>query len=202
MKRLVLIFLILVLASGCNNPFSVRTSSNYFPLGEGYKWVYEVSGAEYSSTTTEVLQEDSLFKLSIFGEEVFIQRKEGVVNRVRELWSTHEGEKVEFGKIYEPYLKLPFVEDDSWGENFQLSTIHNGDTVFKNIKISVDSIEITERIVPSGEFKNSYRLKRTRIEDADTVITYEWYAPNIGMIRKEFPADTVLWELSEFSSDE
>ncbi|MEJ2355970.1 MAG: hypothetical protein P8Y62_08765, partial [candidate division WOR-3 bacterium] len=118
MKKSALIFLILGLASGCKNSFSVRMTSDYFPLKVGNTWLFDVKGdnnyrLEMKVTGTQISQGDSLIIVESGGEIHLFQRKAGIVNKVRELYTTYEGEKVFFGTFYEPYLLLPPLE----GEN-------------------------------------------------------------------------------------
>ena len=202
MKKLVLISLILVLVSGCSNPFSAKISADYFPLRVGNRWVYRIEEEGSRQLIMEVLNYDSLYSVSVEGQEQLMERKMGVVNIVSELITTYQGDRVSFGKIYEPYLILPFINHDSWSEQFTLWTVYKGDTLYKNLIINIDSVGILSIDVPFGKFDNTYRLKRTRIEDEDTVISYEWFAPNIGLVRKEIPADSLIWELEDFEPNE
>lgn len=202
MKKLTLISLILGLVSGCSNPFSIRMSADYFPLEVGNKWIYKVEGEATSQAQIEVISYDTVYLVSVQGEEILYERREGEVNLLTELTMTYQGESISFGKIREPYLRLPFIKNDSWEAQFNFSTVFIGDTVYKSLFISVDSVEITTISVPFGNYDEVYRLRRMTIEDEDSTITYEWYAPNVGLIKKELPADSVIWELEDFSSNE
>jgi hypothetical protein len=182
-------------------------TSNYFPLNVDNEWVFDVkSDNNYRITieveSIEIIQGDSLFNVNLGGEIYYFQRKTGTVKRSRELFTTHEGEKVDFGMFYEPYLLLPPIAGETWEEEFNFSLIHKGDTLEKNLLISVDSIRDTSMVVNSTNYENVYHLKRTTIEDGDSTIEHEWLAPNIGLIRKEIPADSVVWELVSFDLNE
>jgi len=200
--KLILIFLILGLALGCNNPYSIRMSSDYFPLQVGNKWIYKVDGQAQSRAIIEVISFDTVYSVREAGSEILFERKEGEVNKIEELITTYLGDIITFGKVRETYLRLPFIENDHWEIKFSLSTVYIGDTIDKNLHIIVDSIYITSLSVPSGNYDQVYHLRRTRIEDDDSVLYYEWYAPDIGLIRKEIPADSIIWELEDFTFNE
>lgn len=207
MIKWVPILLILVLASGCENSFSTRITSNYFPLKQGNKWVYNVKGEntykiDIEVTGIETIQGDSIFLVSTGGEIKRFQRKPGAANRMRELFTTCDGEKVSFGTIYEPYLLLPPIEGENWEKEFRFSSIHHGDTIEKVFSVKIDSVINTTLVINSENYKSVYRLKRTITEDNDSLIQYEWFAPNIGLVKKEIPSDSILWELESFTFDE
>jgi len=201
------IFLILVLALGCENSFSTRITSDYFPLKKGNKWIYNVQGEnnyqiEIKVTGTESIQGDSIFLVNTGGEIKRFQREPGTASRMRELFTTCDGEKVSFGTIFEPYLLLPPIEGEKWEKEFRFNSIYHGDTIEKKFSVKIDSLINTTVILNSENYKNVYRLRRTIIEDSDSLIQYEWFAPNIGLIKKEILSDSVFWELASFAFDE
>ena len=207
MKKLILTSLILGLALGCKNSFSTRMTADYFPLKMGNEWVFDVKGdnnyqIEMEVTDVEVTQGDSLFLVEVSGETYLFERESGIVNKVRELFTTYEGERVVFGTVYEPYLLLPPIEGENWEREFNFSSVHNGETLEKDFLISVDSIIHTSIVVNSENHENVYHLRRTVIEDDDSTVEYEWFAPNIGLIRKEIPDDSTIWELASFTLNE
>jgi hypothetical protein len=207
MKKLILTSLILVLALGCKNSFSTRMTADYFPLKMGNEWVFDVIGdnnyqTEMEVTAVEVKQGDSLFKVEVGGETYLFERESGVVNKAMELFTTYEGERVVFGTVYEPYLFLPPIEGENWEREFSFSSVHRGETLEKDFFISVDSVIHTSIVINSENYENVYRLRRTTIEDSDSTVEYEWFAPNIGLIRKEIPTDSVVWELASFKLNE
>ncbi|MEJ2568524.1 MAG: hypothetical protein P8Z50_06610 [candidate division WOR-3 bacterium] len=207
MKKSALIFLILGLASGCKNSFSVRMTADYFPLTVGNTWLFDVKGnndyrLEMRVTGTQVSQGDSLITVEAGGEIYFFQRKAGVVNKVREVYTTYEGEKVVFGTLYELYLLLPPLEGENWEREFNFSSFHNGENLEKSFFISVDSVTQTSIILNSKNYENVYRIKRTIVEDNDSTVEYEWFAPDVGLIKKEVPADSLIWELVSYQLNE
>jgi hypothetical protein len=203
MRKLVLTSLILVLAFGCENPFSVRMTADYFPLKKGNKWIYEVKEDNNYQIEMDVINdEDSLVKVNVGGDTQYFQRKIGIVNRVRELNTTYEGEKVTFGRIFEPYLFLPPIEGETWHKEFTLSSVYKGDTVSKYFSVNVDSVISTSIVLNSESYENVYRLRRIIVEDEDSLVQYEWFAPDIGLIKKLTLPDSVTWELTSFTINE
>jgi hypothetical protein len=207
MKKLILTFLILGLASGCKNSFSTRMTADYFPLKRGNEWLFDVKGDINYQIKIEVkdtiIKGDSLFLVNIGGEIFRFTRKSGIVKRVRELFTTtYDGGKVDFGTVYEPYLFLPPIEGENWEREFNFSSVYKGETLKKNFSISVDSVRHTSIVLNSENYENVYHLRRTVVEDNDSTVEYEWLAPNIGLIKKEIPADSVVWELLSFRLNE
>ncbi len=207
MVKWALTSLILVLVLGCENSFSTRMTADYFPLKTGNNWVYDVKGEnnyqiETEVTGIEVIQGDSLFLVDVGGETQYFQRKPGIANRVRKLFINHDGDQVSFGIIYEPYLLLPPIEGENWEREFNFPLVHMGDSLEKIFFVSVDSVISTSITLNSENYENVYRIRRTIIEDGISLIQYEWFAPNIGLIKKEIPADSVVWELASFTVNE
>ena len=207
MKNLALTSLILALVLGCKNSFSTRMTADYFPLKRGNEWLFDVKGDNNYQITIEVKDigvshGDSLFSVDVSGEVYQFERKLGTVKRIRELFTTYEGERIDFGIVYEPYLLLPPIEGENWKREFKLSSVYREEILVKDFRISVDSVTYTSIIVNSENYENVYRLKRTIVEDNDSTVEYEWFAPNIGLIKKEIPADSVVWELLSFELNE
>ncbi len=207
MKKSVLIFLILGLASGCKNPFSIRMTADYFPLKTGNRWLFNVKASKnyqlkMEVTGIETKQGDSLFIVDIGGEICHFQRESGIVKKARELYTTYEGEIVKFGTLYEPYLFLPLIEGENWEREFNFSSVNKEETIEKFLFISLDSIKKTSIVLNSENYENVYQRKRTVIEDNDSTVEYEWFAPDIGLIKKEIPSDSTTWELVSFEINE
>ncbi len=202
MVKWVLTSLILALALGCENPFSTRMTADYFPLAVGNNWLYEIKADNNYQLVMRVTEEDSFFQVDVGGDIQYFERKSGIVNRVRELTITYEGERIPFGRIYEPYLLLPPIEGENWQREFNLSSVYEGDTVKKYFSISVDSVISTSIVLNSASYENVYRIRRTTIEDTDSLIQYEWFAPDIGLIRKIILPDSATWELTSFTINE
>lgn len=204
MVKWALTSLILVLALGCENSFSTRMTTDYFPLKTENIWIYDVKAdnnyqIKIAVTGMEITDGDSLFLIDVGGETERFQRKSGVANRVRELFTNHNGDKVIFGIVYEPYLMVPPIEGENWNKSYSFSSVHMGDSLEKVFSVSVDSVICTSIIINSEKYENVYRLRRTITEDGISLIQYEWFAPNIGLIKKEIPADSVVWELTSFT---
>jgi hypothetical protein len=207
MKKLMLISLILALALGCKNSFATRMTADYFPLKNKNKWVFDVKGENNYQITmkvtgTEVRHGDSLFSVDIGGEIYYFERKSGMVTKARELFTTYEGEKVNFGTVYEPYLFLPPIQGENWEKEFNFSSVYRGETLEKNFSISVDSVIHTSIVLNSEKHENVYHLRRTTVEDNDSTVEHEWLAPNIGLIKKAIPADSLVWELVSYQLNE
>lgn len=199
--------LILVLVIGCKNSFAVRMTADYFPLKVGNNWLFDVKGENnyrirMEVKSIEVKEGDSLFSFDIGGEIYYFERKTGMVTKTRELFTTYEGDKVDFGTVYEPYLFLPPIQGEVWEREFSFSSIYKGEILEKTFSISVDSVTNTSITINSQNYENVYHLRRRVVEDNDTTVQHEWFAPNIGLIKKEMPYASVVWELVSYELNE
>ena len=84
-------------------------TSDYFPLKGNNEWVFDVTEENNYQITVkveniEVVEGDSLFNVDFGGDTYYFQRKLGTVKRIRELFTTYDGERVDFATVYEPYL--------------------------------------------------------------------------------------------------
>lgn len=182
-------------------------TADYFPLKTGNRWLFNVKASKnyqlkMEVTGIETKQGDSLFIVDIGGEICHFQRESGIVKKARELYTTYEGEIVKFGTLYEPYLFLPLIEGENWEREFNFSSVNKEETIEKFLFISLDSIKKTSIVLNSENYENVYQRKRTVIEDNDSTVEYEWFAPDIGLIKKEIPSDSTTWELVSFEINE
>lgn len=182
-------------------------TADYFPLSTGNNWIFDVKGENNYQISMEVKEieithGDSLFPVDVGEEVYYFVRKQGIVTKARDLYTTYEGERVDFGTVYEQYLLLPPIDGENWEKEFNFSLVYKGETLEKNFSISVDSVIHTSIILNSKNYENVYHLKRTIVEDNDSTVEYEWFAPNIGLIKKEIPADSLVWELVSFNLNE
>ncbi|MEO0293192.1 MAG: hypothetical protein ABIN61_03090 [candidate division WOR-3 bacterium] len=198
MARWMWIFLILVLVLSCENPFSIRMTADYFPLKEGNKWIYKVKEENYQVVVEVIEDRENLFGVDVGGDLQYFERKKGIVNKVRDLVKTYEGDKIYFGKVYEPYLFLPPIEGENWEREFTFFTTYKGDTVRKYLYISIDSVKSTDVILNNTKYNNVYQMRRKVIEDEDTLLQYEWFAPNVGLIKRVIMPDSIVWELLSY----
>lgn len=99
------------------------------------------------------------------------------------------GNEFLLGKFWIPYLKLPLFLGNKWEDKLVQSTIAYGDTITVVIQVE-GRVELIEKI---SSFDNCYKVQYTKIvvrksksfgEINDTTSSYEWYAPNVGIVKR------------------
>ena len=195
MRHTHLILLILVLASGCSSGPGVRLGSAYFPLYEGASWIYSVS----SGGTAEILMEgqgDSTYHTAINGVPYLFQRLPDGIYNIKDEYQTINGEKIEFGTFYEFYLPDPPIDGTVVEDSILSTKFYYGDTLRFLFKYRIGVYYTGNMKVGDNLFHEVYRVTRMEIRNSDTLTTTEWYAPEIGMIKREEGED--IWEIREW----
>jgi len=171
-------------------------SSDYFPFEtEGNSWEFESEDGA------------SLLLLSS-GEAIRGERECFIIERnfSPEYWyrsscelARYEVEDYDFGgetvvlvNRWVRHLELPLVEKNSWSDTLEVVKSVLGETVERRV-VSYGKVEGIESVdVEAGRFHQCYRvrlerLRETRVEsvllESDTTLSYEWYAPDIGLAK-------------------
>lgn len=185
----VLIFIILVFLLGCSNNYIF---CDYFPLREGNQWIYTDNESEFFSYVEE---HDSCF-FFVLGERSYCLRKDhsGIYNRI-ELVKTYNGEKIVFGSYEDLYLPNPLIDGDEYLNEESFEKIVSGDTVYFKFKNRLN-VKFIGKFKGLKDYNSCYLVERTLIYDRDTLITKEYYTPEIGLIRLEKNGKN--WNLKEW----
>jgi hypothetical protein len=216
MKRaLVGVSLMILALAGCGNrqPLFYRLSQEYLPVGNpGTTWTYSltVSGNNAGNYQVQVdtaivigarnafqveqgarlgywYKDDQEFD-EYLDESVFVN--EGDVP-VEQRWWTH--------------LKLPLVKGSTWSDSYQNRVTAYGQPIYRQ-SASRGLVLGTETVsVPSGTYAEAYKVQIYRATSTtsdlfapmgDTVNMTEWYAPNVGLV-KRVKGDTT-WALTAY----
>lgn len=204
MKRAAFGFMLLLLViAGCGNrqPLFYHLSQDYMPLGNpGTTWTYALTVGRNSAGNYSVLMDvDTVFGLrnafqveqgaqigywyrddqefdEYLDESVFVNEGEVVVE---ERWWTH--------------LKLPLIKGSTWSDSYQNQVIAYGQPIYRQ-STSRGQVIGTETVsVPLGTYAEAYKVQIYRATSTtsalfpakgDTVNVTEWYAPNVGLVKR------------------
>ncbi len=195
-KRLIILIAFLL---GCEN-IVYRMDNDYFPLKTTNKWEYEDSKANLR--IIEVVGDSTVQGLpskiveNNFKPEFWYKTKERVRKFIVKTINI-DGEDDTLEQIYRTYYLLPFIKGDSWESNFGETLEVYGDSIFFTHRIEGKVLDIEDSVsVPAGTFYEVYklRIKETFTLNDSTWIdsVYEWYAPGIGLIKREDSTQEVL----------
>lgn len=196
MARLVRILLILALVSGCSFSTPTRFASDYFPIGVGMNWKFQADSLEkYIYVDNE---EDSIFHMVIDGIPYDMKREFDGIYNLRDEIITYGGDRIDFGVVKELYLPLPFVSGDSLKDTLRFKEFFSGDTIDLYLSISITVRYAGTLSLPYGDVRDTYHVRRKFIRNEDTTLVDEWYAPNLGLVKRKEGKE--IWVLTEFSS--
>lgn len=156
--------------------------SLYFPLRHGYKWTYVVKSPISQTTTTWQVEVLSPPPSATPVSGYYPLRGYFRMDETRAVRATPFGTVVEQGP--EGERKLWYELDAQVGESW---TMH----VAPPLPSCEDGAVLTmtardERVsVPAGDFSRVLRVDRLASQCADAGIVSEWFAPGVGLIRRE-----------------
>jgi hypothetical protein len=205
--RLIIIFhfSLFIVFLGCDlNPLVFRMGANYVPIESiGNQWTYlqEDSTEKIVKVTgTAVVGGRSSFVVDDnFTSEFWWKGAEGVDRYIVETRFINS-EVVEIEKRWRPHLVLPLVLGNHWLDEYENETIVFGDTICRRVVVEGKVEEILTLTVPSGTFEECYKVRMNVLEitcspfegytcnvSCDTLRAqqYEYYAPDIGLIKRE-----------------
>ncbi len=181
---LLVLFIGLTACAQVDNPESEESQKNlilkaYFPLHQGMEYSYAGEGNEFAPFTRKIMfVEDNYLQFTDNnGGTVVVKIYKYNDKEITEVFS--EGEFYEDENLIpdvrnneekgEIILKAPLEVGKSWSSNDQEREI-----------VSIDQ----EVKVPAGTFYQVVRVKITYQDSNNT--GYEYYAPNIGLIKSEY----------------
>ncbi len=198
---------------------SCRTESLFNRLGEDYlpydgvnsRWEYRVAGedtltVEWKVKTNVVYsgREASLIE-STEGDFYYSAGPDALHEFVsRSVFSL--GDNIVLEERWRPRVERPLNLGNRWEDDFSNQVVHQGVTY--SIESSLTGVveEIETMSTPVDFFDECYRISiitRSRITfpsgstEEEEVRVLEWYAPGIGMIRREVEGGGV-WELTDY----
>lgn len=171
-------------------------SANYIPIEvEGNRWEFESGdGARLlllSSGETIKGERDCFLIERNYSPEYWYKDSHQLARYEMEYYD-FGGERVVLSSQWMRYLELPLIRGNSWGDTFDVEKSVFGEKVRRRIlsQGKIEAIESAE--VEAGRFQQCYRVRVERIREtyvnstlleSDTTLTYEWYAPDIGLVK-------------------
>ena len=169
-------------ASQANSRASAERGSLYFPLRHGYKWTYAVQSATSAVTSTwrvEVLNPPSAVPpmRAFFRLHGYFRADE-----TQSVRTTPFGTVLERGQDGNEYLwyELEAEVGQSW--KMHLAPPASASCEDGTVLTIVSRGEVIS--VPAGDFSRVLRVDRLTPRCADAGITSEWFAPEVGLIRR------------------
>ncbi len=196
---LLVLFIGLTACAQVDNPESEESQKNlilkaYFPLHQGMEYSYAGEGNEFAPFTRKIMfVEDNYLQLTDNnGGTVVVKIYKYNDKEITEVFS--EGEFYEDENLIpdvrnnedkaEIILKAPLEVGKSWSSN-------DGDR---------EIVAVDQKVkVPAGTFHQVIKIKITYTDSNNT--GYEYYAPNIGLIKSEYLGEgfKIISELESFS---
>jgi hypothetical protein len=196
---------IIFLFFGCDlNPLVYRMGANYVPIESiGNQWTYLLEDSTEKTvkvTGTAVVGGRSSFVVDDnFTSGFWWKGPEGVDRYVLETRFINN-QVVEIEKRWRPHLLLPLVLGNHWIDEYEKETIVFGDTICRRVVVEGKVDSILTLTVPSGTFEECYKVRMDVLEitcspfegdtcnvSCDTLRAqhYEYYAPDVGLIKRE-----------------
>lgn len=158
---------------------SGNRAEEYFPLGAGFHWTYEIKGGPQRNWEVRLISKDpSESETALFSMKGYLGGAEGI----HYVKATGESSIVEVGSQGSESLWYRFGArvGDTW-------TMHlvppgaGGCEDGTTLVLASDNEVVT---VPAGQFHNVIRIDRQQTLCADAGIVTEWFAPQVGLIRR------------------
>ncbi|HXH04594.1 MAG TPA: hypothetical protein VNN09_14925 [Candidatus Competibacteraceae bacterium] len=194
--------------SGCASVAAVD-STRYFPLASGLQWRYQVSRTDRPGLFTDLTVASLATELHD-GQPLQIRRGSSGREYLfgRDDWGIYRAgwrEAADFELRWEEARRYVLPDPLTPRQQWRRAPAISGELLY-----TVESLEDTVR-VPAGAFRRCLRVRGTGVLPAPAgpveVLTQEWYAPGIGLIklrRRERAHTTtpseMLIELVEFKS--
>lgn len=162
---------------------AITDVSAYCPSASGLTWVYEGTGNEYAGFTRKTIRsQNNLAQFSDnnggtqLGLVYQITPDAVLLLYTKEEYYSDVSLLTEKPNRNDVLLKAPLKPGASWQ-----------DTRFKR-----EVISITDTItVPGGTFTNVVQIKSTPLNQANTASQTEYYAPEVGLIAREYIANGI-----------
>jgi len=166
----------------------------YYPIKVGTKWVYDCQGDDIILVVTEVKDIKG-------GKQVTVERRdlaETIAQEVMEVSGSGLVQVAGPGGESDPpavILRVPFRAGDKWKFKWEESRVRAGNEGTHTV-VGVEKVK-----VPAGTFE------AVRVDTDVTSVTRgeatrgkvsNWYAPNIGMVKRENDG-TATWVLKSFT---
>ncbi len=185
--RLIAVVLILWPLLAVSNLLAAESADTYFPLKQGISWTYEIVSDKHPTQKVVVT---NLAPREVKGTKVTLRKSEAKGPARYYLVGSDDKGIFRFGEqksetaepeIITPrdyYIKNPATTGTTW----DTTTKMGADEVTINLTIESNSDSIS---VPAGKYKDCLKIKHaggTQKKDL-TIEAYEWYAPEVGLVK-------------------
>ncbi len=170
-----------------NAALAAEPAETYFPLKQGLSWTYEIASDQHPTTRVVVT---NLAPREIKGVKVTLRKSEAAGPARYYLVGADDNGIFRFGEqksetaepeIITPrdyYLKNPATTGTTWDTTTKMGS----EEVTINLTIESTSEDIS---VPAGTYKDCLRIRHVGgSQNKDlTIEAYEWYAPQVGLVK-------------------
>ncbi len=197
-NRVLYIFISIGFISGCSrNPLVYRTGANYLPIeNAGSKWIFETEDGriltmETGGKTTKDDRDCYIIENNYRTE--YWYKTTGELSKYVTHTIQYGGEDFLLTERWMKHLELPLILGNCWEDSFEIEKTILGEKIRRTLKSRGEIEEIEDLVVPAGRFMECYKVKTEIIiadsseffpSFSDTSIVYEWYGPNIGIVKK------------------
>ena len=173
----------------------IKDSNNlkaYFPLHSGIEYSYAGEGIEYASFKRKVIYvEDKYLQLTDNnGGTVVVKIYKYDDNEIREVYTE--------GEFYKEDNIIPDIKNKNEGPVILQSPLKVGHS-WENKKEKREIVATNEKVqVPAGTFYQVVKIKILYFDSEN--ISYNYFAPNIGLIKSEYIGENfeVISKLESF----
>lgn len=133
-----------------------RTAADYYPLGIGNRWVYEINGRSDRTVTVEILRQDS--------DGFFVDSQGGQLRA--------DAFGIRDPKRY--LLRDPLEQGRTWTNIVSVSSAE---------RYAISSVG-TPCEAPAGKFEDCVQVEaKNRVDANVTLVNRQTYAPGVGLVR-------------------
>ncbi|MDI6840838.1 MAG: hypothetical protein QMD71_08355 [bacterium] len=181
----------LLLLLGCKqSSLLFRAGADYFPLKPENTWVYlHTSYSDKDTITLKVIKNEVIgtrecWLLERNGYPEYWWKDENRVDKFYLQTIFVNGEEDTIASFWLTWLELPFVLGNLWSYMFKEQSYIIGDTIKVDVQVKGEVLDLDG---------NDYKVRVELIEhqesmefgtSCDTITCYEWYRPNIGVIKR------------------
>jgi len=157
------------------NPYNLKA---YFPSNPGIEYSYAGEGIEYASFKRKVMyvEEEYLQLTDNNGGTIVVKIYKFDDNEIREIYTQ--------GEFYKEDNIIPDIKNKNEGPVILQAPLKVGHS-WENKNDRREIVAINEKVqVPAGTFYHVIKIKTSHF-DSDN-ISYNYFAPNIGLIKSEY----------------
>ena len=192
-----ILLLLLLVVGGCSmDPLVYRIGSDYIPMDAvGNTWSYNLSsGGEklVSVAGSSIMLRRDCMRVQVNLQDGYWYKGEDYFDEyVKTTYLFNEEFVLE--ERWARRLALPLVLGNTWADEFENTIMVYGEPVKRSVTLDGKVVAIRDVSVPAGRFDQCYvvRLEQVGVIDTpygngsvDSTFVEEYYAPDIGLIKR------------------